>query len=1040
MRKFLTLLMAVTSAMSLFAQGQIKGKVTDDTGTPLPGVSILIKGTKTGTVTASDGSFTLNALKNNVQLEISAAGLVSQTVSASVGRDVSVSLISDIRAMGEVIVTGVAGATSRKKMTVSVTKVGEAQLSIVPATSASSALAGKVAGLKTSSVNGNPGQGADLLLRGDNNLSTSSAPLILVDGIILTGSLADINIDDVESIEVVKGAAAAALYGSRAGNGVISVITKRGKGIAANKPVITVRNEIGMQQLPSYLETANAHVYSLATDWETAKGKYTKYAGVTYPSNYIGAGYNPGISGSRSLDPDGYMDNPYGVYRNQQADFFTTGLNLVNFISVANRSEKNNVYLSFENNKQDGVLKLTDGYQRQNFRLNIDQTVTPWLKLSASNLFINRTSSTPGSSSGLFYNIARTEKDVDLSSPNPDGQPYYLRINHFNEEITNPLYGLWKPKRSNTSRRWLANYTANVKFTSWADLDVTQTIEVQNDRSSTINPQDTWTRSGGTAATMGMSYSKGGMSQSTSESKTNNTQLTLNLVKKFGNLNTRAKLSYLYENRHYESNFISASQFSISGMENFENFPTIQDASSYIENERAQNYFAIVGLDWKDKILLDGMYRYDGSSLFGSEARWNPYFRISGAYRLTEDVHINGITELKIRAAFGTAGLRPGFDWQYETYDLSNANTVAFQKGNKFLKPSNTEEKEIGLNLEFLSKFTFEATYAMSVTKDQFLNVPLIPFLNAGFSQQWQNAGTIKSNTLEFSLGANWFKAKNAGDFSWNTNIVFSKVKQKITELPIAPYLYNDGSNNGDQAMFYIKQGEVYGAIYGYKMVRTLEEMGAQLPAGKTIADYEVNSDGYVVPKGSQGLATEMPIKKLNADKSVWYNKIGDGNPDFVAGITNTLAYKNFQLYILLDWKQGGDIYNGKEQRLAFNNVSKRQDMSDVPAGQKKVAAYVGSNAGFYDANNANAYWVEDGTYLKVREVALGYSVTSRALSSLFKGAIKGANIKVVGRNLLTLTNYSGYDPEVGTIRMPFDGIYANPIYRNIAFSLTLNF
>ena len=141
-----------------------------------------------------------------------------------------------------------------------------------------------------------------------------------------------------------------------------------------------------------------------------------------------------------------------------------------------------------------------------------------------------------------------------------------------------------------------------------------------------------------------------------------------------------------------------------------------------------------------------------------------------------------------------------------------------------------------------------------------------------------------------------------------------------------------------------------------------------------------------------------------------------------------------------MDWKQGGDIYNGKEQRLAFNNVSVRQDMSGVPENLKKVAAYIGSNSGMYDANNANAYWVEDGTYLKLREVAFGYSIPSRALAGFLKGAVKGVSAKIIGRNLLTFTNYSGYDPEVGTIRMPFDGIYANPIYRNIAFSLQFNF
>jgi len=1036
MRKLFMLLLGISmlSGAAFSQSTPLRGSVTDANGQPVIGASVKVARSNAGTVTDVRGNFSLN-VNPGQKLIVSAIGFGDMEVTAADGMVISLS--QDIQSMSEVIVTGVAGATSRKKMTVSVTKVSAEQLNVVPATSAASALAGKVAGLKTSSVNGNPGQGADLLLRGDNNLSTSSSPLILVDGIILTGSLSDINVDDIESIEVVKGAAAAALYGSRAGNGVISVITKRGKGIPTNKPIITLRNEVGIQELSSYLETSSSHVYALAPDWESAKGKYTKYAGVTYPADYIGAGFHPGIGGSRSIDPDGYMDNPFGKNENQQAEFFRKGMNYVNFISIANRSERNNVYLSFENNKQEGVVKLTDGYERQNFRLNIDQTLTPWLSVSASNLFINRKTNTAGSASGLFYDIARMEKDVNLSNLNPDGQPYYLRINHFNQEVTNPLYPLYKRKVNSTSRRWLANYTANFKFTSWANLDLTQTMEIQNSRSGTINPQDTWTRSGGTAATMEMSYSGGSMSQSTSESRTNNSQATLNLSHKFGDLIARAKLSYLYENRHYESNSIGASQFVVSGIENFENFRTINDASSYLETEKAQNYFAILNLDWRDKYLFDGMFRYDGSSLFGSDARWNPYYRLSGAYRISEDVKINGIDELKIRAAYGTAGLRPGFAWQYEVYNLSNGISVADQKGNSLLKPSTTEEKEIGLNIDFLKKFSFEATYAASVTENQFLNVPLIPFLNDGFTSQWQNAGTIKSNTLEFTLGAKWF---NTPDFAWNTNIALSRVNQKISELPIAPYLYDDNSNNGDQAMFYIKEGEVYGAIYGYQMVRSLDEMAQQLPIGKSIGDFEMNSDGYVVPSGSQGSALEMPIKKMNADGSLWYGKIGDGNPDFIAGIANTLTYKSFQLYFLFDWKQGGDIYNGKEQRLAFNNVSKRQDMSGVPDAQKKVAAYIGSNSGMYDGNNANAYWVEDGTYLKLREVSLGYSIPSQRLSGFLNGAVKGISAKVVGRNLLTFTNYSGYDREVGTIRMPFDGIYANPIYRNVAFSLSLNF
>src|SRR5690606_9630466 len=171
----------------------------------------------------------------------------------------------------------------------------------------------------------------------------------------------------------------------------------------------------------------------------------------------------------------------------------------------------------------------------------------------------------------------------------------------------------------------------------------------------------------------------------------------------------------------------------------------------------------------------------------------------------------------------------------------------------------------------------------------------------------------VKSNTLEMTLGANWARKK---DFTWNTSITFSKVRQKITELPIAPYLVSGGTQqiNGDQNLFYIKEGEVYGAIYGYRMLKSLEEMAQQLPADKSISDYEINSDGYVVPAGSQGTALEMPVKKLNEDGTPWHGVIGNGTPDFLAGISNTITWKNLQFYLLLDWKQGGDVYNGKEQ------------------------------------------------------------------------------------------------------------------------------
>lgn len=1044
---YVLVFLAMICAGNIYAQTRtVTGKVTDAMGNPVGGASIIIKGKQTGTTSDANGNFSIAVNPGDV-LSVSGVSYESKDIRINQSNTYAVSLKSNESVLGEIIVTGVAGATSRAKMTVSVTKITSDKLNAVPPTSLSSALTGKVAGLKATSFGGMPGESLDIQLRADNNLNVGSSPLILIDGVIMTGSLADVNSDDVESIEVVKGAAASALYGSRAGNGVISIITKRGKFIAANKPVITVRNEYGIQQLANELKVANAHPYKLASDWETAKGRYTKYDGVTYPGDYMGAGFNMGIKGDRKIDDDHYLDNPYGVYRNQQKEFFVRGHNYTNFVSVANRTEKNNIYASFENNAQRGVIALTNGYKRQNIRFNLDQEIAPWLKFSMSNLYILRNVQYPGTNNsgdglspanagGIFYAIARQERDVNLGGLNPDGQPYYLRSNQFNQEATNPLYDLYKRKRNEKTNRWLGNFAMNLKLTKWANVDVSHSIEMENYKYTIITPKDFWTQSGGTDANNRMSYTDGGMSIANSKTNNQNTQATLNLTGEFGDFSVKGKLSYLYESRKYDYAYMSGSKFKISGMENFKNFDQKNISSnSYEETEKAQNYFAILGVDYKGKLLFDGMFRYDGSSLFGRDARWNPYYRISGAYRISQDVHINGIDELKIRAARGISGIRPGFDWQYEVYSLANGKAEPRQKGNTNLKPSKTTENEVGLNVGFLNKFTFELIYASSVTEDQFLNVPLITFLNDGFSSQYQNAGTIKSNTIEATFGANWIKSK---DFSWNSNVVFSRTRQKITSLPRAPYLLGSASL-GDQQMIWIKEGETYGAMYGYQFVRTLDQMAQQLPSGKGIGDYEVNSDGYVVPKGSQGTPAELPIR-LKENGADWYGKIGDGNPKFMMGISNTLSYKNFTLYFLLDWKNGGDIYNGKEQRLAFNYVSQRMDMTNVAPEKKKAYDYWAT--GLYDKNDANKYWVEDGSYLKLRELAIGYSVPRKALNHLFNGKniFKGANIRAVGRNLLTFTNYSGYDPEIGSIRVPYDGIYANPNYRNYSFSLTLEF
>lgn len=1020
----LTLLLALVVQFSFAQEKTVSGTVTDGSGA-LPGVSVLIKGTTTGTETDFDGKYSMRAKAGDV-LSFSYLGYKSVERTVGSAATINVTMAEDANLLDEIIVTGVASGTSRKKMTVSVTKVSEEQLKMAPATSIGGALVGKVAGARVQMSSGAPGSSSQIQLRTDNNLNAGSSPLIIMDGIIVNTSLADINVDDVESMEVVKGAAAAALYGSKAANGVIAIITKRGSKLSVGTSKITVRTEIGFQQIAKYIDLAEASPYKLAANWQDFKGQYTAYDGVTYPAGYKG-GYSPDIIGSRVIDDDHYLDNPFGVNKNQQKEYFRTGQTETQFVSYSSNSEKANLYGSVENTKQSGIVPYTDGYQRQNYRMNIDYKVAPWMDLSISNLYNDNQTNFPGGGGG-FFAIVLAEPDNDLNMVNPvDGQPHYLRHNHWSNE-QNPFYGASRTDALERRNNWITNFKVNVRFNDWMNFDFSHSREVNNYMYSSYTPYDTWSVGGGGNNNYGIYYNQGSLYKSTSEGRQNNTQATLNLFQQFGDLKVRGKLSYLKEKNDYQSFNVGSSQFAIQDLPNLDAFTEAKSFGSYHSEEIATNYFAIASLDYKDRYLLDGMFRRDGSSLFGEDARWANYYRVSGAYRISQDIEIPGIQEFKVRAARGTAGVRPGFNWQYETYSLSSGATSPAQKGNKDLKPSRTTETEFGLDISFLNKFRLEGTYSKSVTTDQFLSVPLIPFVSDGFNRQWQNSGTIESNTLELSLSANWINTK---DFKWTTNAVFAQSKQMIAELPIAPY------QSGPDGLYFIKEGETYGSIYGFDWVRTLDQMTNQLPSGASIADYEVNNEGYVVPAGSQGLPTEQGIRLENADGSDAFVKIGNGLPNFTLGLSNTFNYKGAFMYVLIDWKNGGDVYNRKSQWLTRDLRNGIMDQSNVADGSKKAYDYYSK---FYDVNSNNKYWVEDASYVKVREVAIGYTVKAADLPSGLSKVFQSISGKFIGRNLLTITDYSGYDPEVGSIRSPFDSTGSYPNYRNVAFSLTFEF
>ena len=992
----LTLLLALVVQISFAQEKTISGTVSDESGA-LPGVSVLIKGTQSGTETDFDGKYVIKAKTGDV-LVFSFIGM--KTVERSIGASntINVTMAEDANVLDEVVVTGVAGATSRKKLSVTVNKVSEKDLENIPTTSAASALQGKVAGVTVTNF-GQPGQGATIQLRGATNIFGTQSPLVIVDGVILEGGLQDINSDDISSYEIVKGASASALYGSRAGNGVIVITTKKGK---IGKMQVTVKSEIGITTLNNFIELSKSHHYQLASDWESKQGVYTKYAGVTYPADYNGSNYQ-NVSGARLEKSDLIADNPYGVYYNPQEQFFGNGLNQNLYASISTASETSNLFLSIEQNTQNGILKNTNGYERNGIRLNGEFKINDWLKISSRNQIVRSFDNTPGGGTGVFFDVSVMDPDVNLNAPNTDGQPFQLIPNVWASTVTNPLYPLFSNPERTTETKFSSNLLANIKFADWVNLDVDYSIESIDNRREDFVSNTTWV-SGGTRANLFATYSPGNYFLRSWRNTSQKLQATLNFREDFGeDLTVTGKLSYLLENIDFEDFWAQGLNQVASGRTvSLDNYSDARIASDR-ENIVANNYFAIIGLDYKDRYIFDGMVRMDESSLFGANHRRNNYFRVSGAYRISEDFKIPGIQEMKVHAAYGTAGQRPQYSWQYTRRNVANGIPSTQQTvGNPDLRPSNTTEKEFGLNVDFLDRFHFEGVYSNAKTEDQFMLVDLFAPANQG-SNQFQNVGTVEFNTVELVLDA---KIYDTEDFKWNTGVVFSTTNNTVSELNINPRI--EGPANG--TVFRLEEGVEFGTMYGRDFVRSLDQMATQLPAGRTIDEYTVNADGVVVDASTIGTQYESAIIRQNADGSVWVGEIGNSVADFNLGLRNTMSYKGFDFYMLWDWKQGGDLYNRNGQWLTRDNRNKIIDQAGKAQAEKKTVNYYQS---LYDVNQNNGYWVEDASFVKLREVSLFYTLGKDKLKNIANGFFDSLRIGVTGNNLLTFTNYSGWDPEV---------------------------
>jgi hypothetical protein len=391
------------------------------------------------------------------------------------------------------------------------------------------------------------------------------------------------------------------------------------------------------------------------------------------------------------------------------------------------------------------------------------------------------------------------------------------------------------------------------------------------------------------------------------------------------------------------------------------------------------------------------------------------------------------------------------FEAQYETYTLTASGAFQPQtRGNPDLKPATSTETEAGFNLDFLQRFSLEYTYSNKKTEDQILLVPVSAAL--GYRYQWQNAGTLEGNTHEAAFRALLLDRQ---DFSWRLNITGDRTRQKVSRLDVAPFLAGPGyglgsseDNNRVTRMFRIAPGETFGVIYGTRTVRNIDDLYDD-PTKAALSDVNeawhrdsvmINEEGLVVRRNQWRTGAETPIAYVDANGNTSV-KIGDVNPDFNLAFNTNLTWKNFNVSALVNWVHGGNVYNGTRQWPFFELRDRVFDQSGKPEEERKPVSYYQF---FYNGINPIDYFVEDGSYIKLKELAVNYTIPRTFLGRVRMGGLENARIGLVGRNLWTKTDYSGFDPEVAGLAgdpysFRFDG-FSYPNFRTFTGMIELGF
>ena len=1079
MRKSITLSIGMFLLSGLLlGQFKVSGTITSaKSGDKLVGANVIVEGTQTGTSTDVDGNYSLTVPAGLSRAKVTARyiGYKQATVTVTASGTQDFSLKEDVLKMDAVMVTGVAGALTKTKTPFAIDKIDSDVLEMAPATTVESLIRGKSAGVKVVKATGEPGYGASVQLRGATSINASGrsqAPLYIIDGIIIDPSISgspmgDISPDDVQSIEIIKGAAGASEYGARAANGVIAITTKRGSEIGLGQTRFNYKMEQGYNELNGSIETNGSHFYKVdsATGYfidsdsgepydprdDTKNPEPNNYADSSYavgyyfadqPYKYVATG-EPG-DGSPTMLPD----NGGRPGFNHVDRFFSDGNFTKHNFSMSRNAENYNVFVSLSNHSEDGVFgDFIDGFNRNTFRLNTDLNLPYGIKLGFSSLLSK--SLKEEANTGAFFDITFFPWDVDILKKDPDGE-YYIQPDPRNQEEANPVYQIANNERLSTRNRTLLG----TNF-SWSITPQFKAVgSMSFDRSA--RQWKNYYPKGWLTVIPSPNYNDGNLGRSATSEEAINGDIGLTYATQRGDMDLIVRGRYNYESYNYNYNSGSAWKLAVGDVPQLE---TGTEKSVNSSTEIVNSDGANVGaqMDFKDRYIVDVTLRQDRSSLFGPDNRVNNYYKFSGAYRMSEEGFWGGLKglfpEFKVRFSQGTAGVRPAFSQQYETWSVAGGNISKSVLGNKELKPQTTTETEYGIDFSIMDRVSVEFTQSSSINEDQLLPVPLAGFY--GYSSQWRNAGTLEADATELSINASVI---NTRDMSLTMGLNWDTYDQRITEFDMPSYLYSAGGPK----VFYMKNETQYASFWGTKWIRETSELLAD--DQQYSSQFQINDEGFLVWVGEGNTYKDGIAKtlwgKASSDMSATYNwgrpiqyvdvdsktpklhQIGTSVPDFGYAFNVNFRFQGLRVYALFDGQSGGNIYNRTRQWGAREAATGDVDQYGKPDGLKKPTIYYRD---LYHVNAPNDFYVEDASYTKLRELAVKFNVAS--LVEMRGFGITGLNVGIIGRNLITWTNYRGYDPEVGrgggelgsAVNARVDS-YTYPNYRTFSFTVDIDF